>query len=190
VLCFRTKLAEGFVAEAQVERAFRQEAVEHLDGLYGFALSLCRDRVTAQDLVQETYLRALKAPRKAEPGPGMKSWLFAILHNVWRNELRRRRPVGYAEDAVEQIPSDDPDPLDSVDRQQAGSRVLAAIDGLPDPFREAIVLRCVEGFSYQEMAQVVGCPAGTIMSRLARARALLRRALGPARLAVAGGRGR
>jgi RNA polymerase sigma-70 factor, ECF subfamily len=181
-------LERGFVPETPLERAFREEAVEHLDGLYGFALSLCRDRVTAEDLVQETYLRALKAPRKAEPGPGMKSWLFAILHNVWRNELRRRRPASYAEDMVDQIPSDEPDPLDAVDRQQAGSRVMAAIADLPDPFREAIVLRCVEGFSYQEMAQVVGCPAGTVMSRLARARALLRRALGPAPLALAGAR--
>ena len=178
---------EGSVADKEQERAFREAAVEHLDGLYGFALSLSRDGVTAEDLVQETYLRALRAPRKAEPGPGMKSWLFAILHNVWRNELRRRRPTSLVDDLVEQIPSDEPDPLATVDRQQAGSRVLAAIDELPDPFREAIVLRCVEGFSYQEMAQVVGCPAGTVMSRLARARALLRRALGPVRVPIAGG---
>ena len=114
--------------------------------MYGFALSLCRDRVTAEDLVQETYLRA-PARRRARPsaGPGMKSWLFAILHNVWRNELRRRRPAGYADEAVEQIPSDEPDPLDAVDRLEAGNRVLTAIEHLPDPFREAIVLRCVEG---------------------------------------------
>ncbi len=176
------------MAESESDRAFRQAAVGHIDGLYGFALSLCHDPVKAEDLVQETYLRALKAPRKAEPGPGMKSWLFAILHNVWRNEVRRRRPTGRLDEAVEQLPSDEPDPLTSVDRQQAGSRVLSAIEHLPDPFREAIVLRCVEGFSYQEMAQVVGCPAGTVMSRLARARALLRRALGPVRLAAAGGR--
>ncbi len=175
------------MVETEADRTFREGAIEHLDGLYGFALSLCRDRVTAEDLVQETYLRALKAPRKAEPGPGMKSWLFAILHNVWRNEVRRRRPTDRLDESVEQLPSDEPDPLTSVDRQQAGSRVLAAIDDLPDPFREAIVLRCVEGFSYQEMAEVVGCPAGTVMSRLARARALLRRALGPVRLAAAGG---
>jgi RNA polymerase sigma-70 factor (ECF subfamily) len=175
------------VAGKELERTFREGTVEHIDGLYAFALSLCRDRVTAEDLVQETYLRALRAPRKAEPGPGMKSWLFAILHNVWRNELRQRRPASHVDESVEQIPSDEPDPLAAVDRQQAGSRVLAAIDELPDPFREAIVLRCVEGFSYQEMAQVVGCPAGTVMSRLARARALLRRALGPVGLAVAGG---
>jgi RNA polymerase sigma-70 factor (ECF subfamily) len=174
------------VVEAPADRAFREGALEHLDGLYGFALSLCSDRGTAEDLVQETYLRALKALRKAEPGPGMKSWLFAILHNVWRNEVRRRRPTDRLDEAVEYLLSDEPDPLAAVDRQQVGSRVLAAIDDLPDPFREAIVLRCVEGFSYQEMAEVVGCPAGTVMSRLARARVRLRRALGPARLAIAG----
>jgi RNA polymerase sigma-70 factor (ECF subfamily) len=90
------------------------------------------------------------------------------------------------DEPVDQIASDQADPLAEVDRQQAGRRVLAAIDELPDPFREVVVLRCAYGFSYQEMAQVVGCPAGTVMSRLARARAMLRRALGPVRLAVAG----
>lgn len=174
------------VAEMPKERAFREAAVECLDGLYGFALSLCRDGATAEDLVQETYLRALKAPHKAEPGAGFKSWLFAILHNVWRNELRRRRPAGLLDESVERLPAEGPDPLESVDRQQAGGRVLRAIEDLPAPFREAIVLRCVEGFSYQEMAAIVGCPAGTVMSRLARARALLRRSLGPTRLAATG----
>jgi RNA polymerase sigma-70 factor (ECF subfamily) len=175
------------VAETPSERAFREASVDCLDGLYGFALSLCRDGVTAEDLVQETYLRALKAPHKAEPGPGFRSWLFAILHNVWRNEVRRRRPSDVVDESVEQLPADGPDPLESVNRQQAGGRVLNAIEELPAPFREAIVLRCVEGFSYQEMASIVGCPAGTIMSRLARARALLRRSLGPIRLAATGG---
>ncbi|MET0552490.1 MAG: sigma-70 family RNA polymerase sigma factor [Vicinamibacteria bacterium] len=172
------------VSETPADRAFREAAVACLDGLYGFALSLSRDRAAAQDLVQETYLRALRAPRKAEPGPGLRSWMFAILHNVWRNELRRGRPVDLDETAVEQIADDEPDPLEFADRQQAGGRVLAAIDALPGPFRDAIVLRCVEGFSYQEMAAIVGCPAGTIMSRLARARAMLRRALGPVRVAA------
>jgi RNA polymerase sigma-70 factor (ECF subfamily) len=167
------------LSETPAESCFREAAVACLDGLYGFALSLCRDRALAEDLVQETYLRALRATRKAEPGPGLRSWMFAILHNVWRNERRRGRPLDFDESAVEQIADGDPDPLESVDRQQAGGRVLSAIDALPGPFRDVIVLRCVEGFSYQEMATIVGCPAGTVMSRLARARALLRRALGP-----------
>jgi RNA polymerase sigma-70 factor (ECF subfamily) len=176
------------MSETPADRAFREAAVACLDGLYGFALSLSRDRASAEDLVQETYLRALRAPRRAEPGPGLRSWMFAILHNAWRNELRRRRPVGLDDTAVEQIPDEEPDPLEFADRQQAGGRVLAAIDALPGPFRDAIVLRCVEGFSYQEMAAIVGCPAGTVMSRLARARALLRRALGPVRVAAGGRR--
>lgn len=167
------------MAETPADRAFREAAVACLDGLYGFALSLSRDRTAAEDLVQETYLRALRAPRKAEPGPGLRSWMFAILHNVWRNERRRDRSVGLDEDDVERMADAAPTPLEHFDRAQAGGRVLSAIDALPGPFRDAIVLRCVEGFSYQEMAEIVGCPAGTVMSRLARARALLRRALGP-----------
>lgn len=182
-----TTLGETTVsAQVPSERAFREDAVGCLNGLYGFALSLCRDPATAEDLVQETYLRALRAARKAEPGPGLRSWLFAILHNVWRNEVRRRRPAEASDELLARIPADAPDPLEVVDRAQAGGRVLSAIDALPQPFREVIVLRCVEGFSYQEMAEIVGCPAGTVMSRLARARALLRRSLRPLRL-VAGG---
>ena len=166
------------------DEAFRLEAVACLDGLYGFALSLCRDPTVAEDLVQETYLRALKARHKASPADhGLRSWLFAILHNVWRNELRRRRPEALADDA-ERIQDPGPDPLLLADRRQSGGRLRAAIEALPGPFREAILLRCVEGFSYREMAEIVGCPAGTIMSRLARARALLRKSLGPVRLAV------
>lgn len=170
------------MSETLGDPAFRDAAVACLDGLYGFALRLSRDHAVAEDLVQETYLRALRAPRKAEPGPGLRSWMFAILHNVWRNERRRGQPLVLDGDAVEQAADGEPDPLEWLDRRQAGGRVLSAIDTLPGPFRDAIVLRCVEGFSYQEMATIVGCPAGTVMSRLARARALLRRALGPVRV--------
>jgi RNA polymerase sigma-70 factor (ECF subfamily) len=175
------------VGAADRDGAFEGAAVACLDGLYGFALSLSRDKGVAEDLVQETYLRALKARHKASPDEGLRSWMFAILHNVWRNELRRRRPEAMGDDA-DRIQDPEADPLQLVDRLQRGSRLMAAIDGLPGPFREALLLRCVEGFSYREMAEIVGCPAGTIMSRLARARALLRQSLGPARLAAQGGR--
>jgi RNA polymerase sigma-70 factor, ECF subfamily len=169
------------------DEAFRDAAVACLDALYGFALALCRDAGEAEDLVQETYLRALRARNKAEPGEGLRSWMFAILHNVWRNDVRRRRPVAYDGD-VDGLPSLDADPLQFVDRKQSGNRLLAAIDALPGAFREVIVLRCVEGFSYREMAEIVGCPAGTVMSRLARARALLKRELRPVGLpSVKGG---
>jgi RNA polymerase sigma-70 factor (ECF subfamily) len=166
------------------EEAFREAAVACLDTLYGFALALSRDAAQAEDLVQETYLRALRARNKAAPGDGLRSWLFAILHNVWRNDLRRSRALAFGGD-LDALPAVDGDPLRYVDRQQSGNRLRTAIQALPEPFRDVIVLRCVEGFSYREMAHIVGCPAGTIMSRLARARALLKRALGPVALPAA-----
>ena len=153
-----------------------------LDGLYGFAYALARDRAVAQDLVQETYLRALAARRKAAPDENIRGWLYTILNNVWKNELRRRRP-----DALEDSPGladalADPgaDPEALLDRRESGDRLRGAIEALPAPLREVVVLRCVQGFSYREVASIVGCPAGTVMSRLARARGLLRIGLGVA----------
>jgi RNA polymerase sigma-70 factor, ECF subfamily len=172
--------------DSATDRAFRDAAVACLDALYGFALALSRDPAQAEDLVQETCLRALRARNKPEPGDGLRSWLFAILHNVWRNDLRRRRSRAFEAD-IDALPATEGDPLLLVDRKQSGNRLRSAIDALPEAFREVIVLRCVEGFSYREMAQIVGCPAGTIMSRLARARALLKRALGPVALPAARG---
>jgi RNA polymerase sigma-70 factor (ECF subfamily) len=174
--------------ESAPDQAFPEAAVACLDALYGFALALTRDREAAQDLVQETYLRALRARNRA-CGEGLRSWLFAILHNAWRNELRRRRALPYEGD-LDALPADGGDPLQAAERQQSGNRLAAAIDALPPAFREVILLRCVEGFSYREMTDIVGCPAGTIMSRLARARGLLKRAVGPVAVAAAGGRER
>ncbi len=158
---------------------FRREAVAYLDNLYGFAWSLCRDRVLAEDLVQETYARALGAHRKAAPGENIRAWLFTILHNAWRNE-RRRKPSTPLEDSpglAERLAAPGVDPGDALDREEASDRVRRAIARLPESFREVIVLRCVEGFSYRDLAHILGCPAGTVMSRLARARAILRRDL-------------
>ena len=171
--------------DAVSDQAFRDGTVACLDALYGFALALCRDPGQAEDLVQETYVRALRAANRPAPGEGLRSWMFAILHNIWRNDVRRRRAVAYEGD-VDVLPAGDGDPLVFVDRKQSSNRLRAAIDELPVAFREVVVLRCLEGFSYREMAEIVGCPAGTVMSRLARARALLKRALGP--VAVPGSR--
>ena len=153
---------------------FRGEAVACLDGLYGFALSLSRDRSLAQDLVQETYVRALKARRKAAPDENLKAWLFTILHNVWRNEARRRRPQAIEDAPASSLVDPRSDPQDTLHRKETRERVRRAIDDLPDPFREVVVLRCIDDFSYRDIATILGCPAGTVMSRLARARALLR----------------
>jgi len=169
---------KGAQARAGGDEAFRRSAVACLDGLYGFALALTRDRRAAEDLVQETYARAFAAARRPQPEENLRGWLFTILGNTWKNERKRKRPEPVAD--VERLaPSRLPDPEAALDRRELRERLRAALDALPDAFREVVVLRCVEGFSYQEVASIVGCPAGTVMSRLARARALLRHSLGP-----------
>jgi RNA polymerase sigma-70 factor (ECF subfamily) len=163
------------------EQRFREAAVDCLNGLYGFALSLCRDSAVADDLVQETYARALAARRKANPEENLRVWLFVILHNVWRNQRRRPRPDRPSDhpEILLELPDRRERPDEQLDRERLRLRLRDAIDTLPESFRQVVVLRCVEGFSYQEVAEVVGCPTGTVMSRLARGRALLRERLRP-----------
>src|SRR5258706_7692165 len=173
---------EVVVRSRDDEDRFREATLECLDGLYGFALSLARDASVAEDLVQETYARALAARRKAAPDENLKAWLFVILHNVWRNQIRRPRPARPAGDTPELLDVADPraGPEQELEQGRLRARLRAAIAALPDSFRQVVVLRCVEELSYQEVAAVVGCPTGTVMSRLARGRALLRRLLQPA----------
>ena len=158
---------------------FRRQAVGCLEGLYGFAVALARDAAVAEDLVQETYLRALSARHKANPEENLRGWLFTILHNVWRNEVRRRRPEALEDRPAlaARLASPGEGPEESLARQERDGRVREAIEGLPETFREVVMLRCVAGFSYKDVAGILGCPAGTVMSRLARARALLKRSL-------------
>jgi RNA polymerase sigma-70 factor (ECF subfamily) len=154
--------------------------VEYLDGLYGYAIVLSRNGTEAEDLVQETCLRALRAMGRMRADGNVKSWLFTILRNIWLNQLRHRRT---APDLVEldadengaNEPADAAqDPLtgyvNGVEREQ----VRAAIQQLPVAFREIILLREYEELSYQEIAALLDCPPGTVMSRLARARSKLR----------------
>jgi RNA polymerase sigma-70 factor, ECF subfamily len=158
----------------------RLDFSEYLDGLYGYAMVLARNSADAQDLVQETCLRALRAIDGLRAEGSVKSWLFTILRNIWLNQLRQRRtsPDLIDLDAEENgayEPADavqDPhkDFVNKVEREQ----VRAAIQQLPVEFREIIILREYEELSYQEIAGLLGCPIGTVMSRLARARARLR----------------
>jgi RNA polymerase sigma-70 factor (ECF subfamily) len=146
-------------------------------------MSLARDRPTAEDLVQETYLRALSARRRCDPTQNLRGWLFTILHNVWRNEVRRPRlePLddvsrpSRGADVVWLVRSADPEA--ELERGRLGKALRDAIEDLPEHFRAVVVLRGIEGFSYQEIASILGCPTGTVMSRLARGRALVRQRL-------------
>jgi RNA polymerase sigma-70 factor, ECF subfamily len=152
---------------------------QHLDGLYRYALVLTRNRAEAEDLAQETYLRAYKAKGRLKHFGNVKGWLFTILRNIWFNELRRRRTrpettVADEDEAVARISvQGQKNAHDQYVAKVERERVRAAIQQLAVEFREVIVLREYEEMSYQEMADVLNCPAGTVMSRLARARAKL-----------------
>ncbi|HKP85890.1 MAG TPA: sigma-70 family RNA polymerase sigma factor [Blastocatellia bacterium] len=163
---------------------FKQAALEQVDALYGFAMMLTRNPTEAQDLVQETYLRAVRAFGSLVPDSNLKRWLFTIMRNIWLNQLRHSRSGPRfveidAEDEgnVQWFDYLAADPHIVFVRKLEREEVRHAIESLPAPYREVVVLRDIEGFSYQEIAGILGCPAGTVMSRLGRAREKLRQLL-------------
>jgi len=164
---------------------FRQAALDHLDALYGFAMALTRNPVEAEDLVQETYLRATRAFGRLAPDSNLKGWLFAIMRNIRLNQLRSAgsRPEFVELDAENEhgwdwLDQGAADPYAILVRKVEREQLRSAIERLPDHYREVVVLRDIEGFSYQQIAGILQCPAGTVMSRLGRAREQLRQFLG------------
>jgi RNA polymerase sigma-70 factor, ECF subfamily len=157
--------------------------VEHIDGLYGYALVLTRNRSEAEDLVQETYVRALGAMGTLRNGSNVKSWLFTILRNIWFNQLRQQRTAKLVamdeEQSAMDIPETGKDPYAFYVSRMEHEQVREAIQQLPLDSREVILLREFEELSYQEIATILDCPTGTVMSRLARARSKLRDLLSP-----------
>jgi len=165
------------------QAAFEREVLVHLDVLYRVALRLSGSAADADDLVQETMLRAFRSWHQYQPGTNARAWLLTILRNQFINEYRRRRRHAQA---TEEIASDphavflsvrDLDPTGAFFDRIVDDRVLAAIDALPDEFREAVILVDSEGLSYEEAAQVLEVPIGTLKSRLFRARRRLQRQL-------------
>lgn len=158
--------------------AWQDSALSHLDALYGFAIALTRDPIEAEDLVQETYMQAVGNIQQFKAGSNIKAWLFTIMRNANLKRLRHLRSgpdmVTMEQDAVEQqvIDTDDPEAL--CIRIWEREEIRAALEQLPGHCREIIVSRDIEGFSYNELAEIFDCPVGTIMSRLARARAKLK----------------
>jgi RNA polymerase sigma-70 factor (ECF subfamily) len=153
---------------------------DYIDGLFGYAMVLTRNPSEAADLVQETYVRALKAKESLRPSSNVKSWMFTILRNIWLNQLRHKRSApqiveldaheGIADVAIETSKDPHAQYVSEVEQKE----VRNAIQQLPAEFREIIILREYEELSYQEIAAMLECPAGTVMSRLARARSKLR----------------
>jgi RNA polymerase sigma-70 factor (ECF subfamily) len=164
-------------------RRFREAALPYLNDAYTLARYLLRDPADAEDAVQECYLRAFRH-FDSYHGPAMKPWLFAILRNVCRAEYARRAvaPTSAIEDvpeSAEQAPlwqEFGQTPEAQLRRRWDAETIRRLVAALAEPFRETLVLREIQNLSYREIAEVAEVPVGTVMSRLARARAMLRSA--------------
>ncbi|MBK6464490.1 MAG: sigma-70 family RNA polymerase sigma factor [Myxococcales bacterium] len=178
----------GSAAKAKMKDTFVDDAVAHLDALHAVACRLTRNPTEAEDLVQDTLVKAMRARDQFQAGTNMKAWLCRILTNTFINKYRR----GGLERAVLDGPDADPladgwvgastmrqlrDPEQVALTPVVAAEVQRALDELPAEFRLAVILCDVEEFSYEEIAQIMGCPIGTVMSRLHRGRKLLQRSL-------------
>ncbi len=175
-MALRTGPAAHSTAEAR--DPFETDVLGYVDSLYGTALRLTRNPADAEDLVQETYLKAFRHAGRFERGTNLKAWLFTILHNTFRNQRRdsARQPVNVDSEAVERAQSTavgGESPEDLLLRQSLDADLQVAIDGVSQPFREAVWLRDVEEFSYADIAKMLDVPMGTVMSRIARGRRML-----------------
>lgn len=169
-------------------REFEEVALVHLDALYRSALRLTHNRSEAEDLVQETCLRAFRGFHRFNPGTNCRAWLFTILRNAFLNRIRQASRDVLAGELADPESTTFPRVAEALPArahpdEQFFQTVLhgdvdRALKALPLPFREAVILADLEGLAYKEIAQVVGCPIGTVMSRLSRGRELLRQALG------------
>ena len=169
-------------------REFEEVALVHLDALYRSALRLTHNRSEAEDLVQETCLRAFRGFHRFNPGTNCRAWLFTILRNAFLNRIRQAGRDVLAGESVDLESTTFPGVAETLPArghpdEEFFQTVLhgdvdRALKALPLPFREVVILADLEGLAYKEIAEVVGCPIGTVMSRLSRGRGLLRQALG------------
>ena len=160
---------------------FGTEVLGYLEPLYATAMRLTRNRADAEDLVQDTVVKALRFQSRFERGTNLRAWLYTILHNTWRNRVRdtAREAVDVDSDRIEELASTVDGPTEFETPERALLRATMdvdlreALDELPEAFRQAVWLRDVEEFSYAEIAKMVDVPIGTVMSRISRGRRLL-----------------
>lgn len=177
----RTAPDPGRSGGGKADPGFGTEVLEYLDPLYATAMRLTRNRADAEDLVQDTVVKALRFQDRFERGTNLKAWLYTILHNTWRNRVRdiAREHADVDSDRLEELAAraDGPAELDTPERVLMRATLDAdlqtALDELPDAFRQAVWLRDVEEFSYAEIAGMLEVPIGTVMSRISRGRRLL-----------------
>jgi RNA polymerase sigma-70 factor (ECF subfamily) len=159
------------------------DLIHHLDSLYRAALRLTRDRAGAEDLVQDTYVRALRYQHSFRPGTNMKAWLFAIMRNLFWDRFHGGRPDPVSLDGdgeqtlYETLADTEAEPEATMLDQVALDEVIQAVESLPVIHREVVLLVDVEELTYKETAEILGVPIGTVSSRLHRARAQLQRVL-------------
>ena len=161
--------------------AFSAEALTFLEPLFATAMRLTRNRADAEDLVQDTYVKAFRHSGQFKRGTNLRAWLYTILHNTWRNQRRdaSRDAVDVDSEQVEQLAAggiggeqiETPERI--LMRSTLDADLQAALDALPEAFRQAVWLRDVEELSYAEMAKVLDVPMGTVMSRISRGRRAL-----------------
>lgn len=177
-----------FGAQSQSQKVFEKEALPHLDALYAVGLRLTRNERDAEDLVQDTLLRGYRFFHRFEAGTNCKAWLFKILHNTFVNKYRRRVREREITGAIEAEGGVGPmlsqgaldasrDPERVILDGMLSDDVRRALDALPEDFRLAVILCDLEELSYKEIADVMDCPVGTVMSRLYRGRRLLQEQL-------------
>lgn len=170
------------------KKEFEKLTLQYLDSLYGTALRLCHDEESAKDLVQETYLRAYRFYDKFHWGTNLKAWLFKILRNTYINKYKKQQkdsilfelsdidPI-YEEFINREAVRYYENPEDSLYQKMLAEDLERALEKLPDDFKLVLILADIEELSYREIAEIVDCPIGTVMSRLHRARKMLQKYL-------------
>ncbi|HUI65443.1 MAG TPA: sigma-70 family RNA polymerase sigma factor [Bacteroidota bacterium] len=158
--------------------SFKQEMVPFMDMMYGYAVYLTGNREEASDLLQETFLKAFRFFDKFERGTNAKAWLYRIMRNTYINEYRRTKRIPELVEYDEQVSSYQMLPSqarrpDEIEGDVFEDEIAVAIASLPEKFKSVIVLRDVEDLPYEEIAEALSIPIGTVRSRLHRARAIL-----------------
>lgn len=181
-------MADSAHVASEVSRDFAAQALPFADQLYAAAMRLAKNPADAADLVQETYLKAFAAFDQYEQGTNLKAWLYRILTNTYINLYRKRTREGF-QSALDELEEWQLGDAQSLTQTASRSAEAEALDRMPDSvvkdalaelaeeFRMAVFFADVEGFSYQEIAEIMGTPVGTVMSRLYRGRRLLREKL-------------